>query len=517
MKIALTEIFIEDLIGLQFNLQHKCQDMIASIKEIEPQKIYDQSLPGWRLHKLKSSPFISLSLDMNYRVLCKIEGDRIFLHRIVKHNLADSSRINRNDRADTPYTIENLTIRPSDIFSALISLGLLEKCLSPFKEVKTEDDLLDALYIVDEEIADYALSLYETSGLIIPRTKYILLQNDKDFEAVLNKTLGEWEIYLHPSQQYIVKLPADYRLAVCGSAGTGKTVCAWHRLQYLAQKGEVVGFVAPNKSILNISRQMIESLLKCIPTDCYFLVPNSDEELAQLAKLVKHIIIDEGQELTPNWYKSIGKALINKNIGITIFYDLNQLGANYQTGDTKRYEYRLSMWNEGLNFISNCNIMKLFVNYRNSREIAEFYTKTLQTALPESIDSEIPIFSCGDVICYSATDIAQTSKIALEIIQKLNSFYENKEIGIICLGGTIKPKEICRRLEYANIPSSMEFETDNNILVTLPRIIRGYEKKVIIVVTSSEEYITKDLGKAINSYIALSRARDRLFVIKMGD
>lgn len=107
------------------------------------------------------------------------------------------------------------------------------------------------------------------------------------------------------------------------------------------------------------------------------------------------------------------------------------------------------------------------------------------------------------------------SKITLEIIQRLKPFYENKEIGIVCLGGTIKPKEISRRLEYASIPTTMEFETGNNILVASPRIIRGYEKKVIIVVASSGEYITKDLGKAINSYIALSRARDRLFVIKL--
>ncbi|MEA5015092.1 MAG: AAA family ATPase [Candidatus Limiplasma sp.] len=517
MKIALTEIFMEDLIGLQHNLQCKCQDMIVLIKEIEPKKVHEQSLPGWRLHKLKSSPFISLSVDMNYRILCKIEGDRIFLHRVVKHSLADSSRINRNDKADAPYTIENLMIKPVDIYYALMSLGLSEKYIAAFKQVNTEEDLLDALCVVDGEIADYALSLYETSGLIIPRTKYILLQNDSDLEAILNKTLKEWEIYLHPSQQYIVNLPVDYRLAVCGSAGTGKTVCAWHRLKFLAQKGEIVGFVAPNKSILKISQQMIESLLKDISTDCYFLVPNTDDELAQLAKFVNHIVIDEGQELTPNWYKTLGKALINEGIGVTIFYDINQLGGNYQTGDTRRYEYRLSMWDEGITSISNCNTMKLFINYRNSREIAEFYTGTLQAALPEPINAEIPIFSCGEVICYVARDIAQTFQMTLETIQKLKSFYENKEIGIICLGGAIKPKEICRRLEYANIPTTMEFEADNKILVTLPRIIRGYEKKAIIVVASSEEYITKDFGKAISSYIALSRARDRLFVIKLGD
>ena len=330
-KIALTEIFIEDLTRLQSSLQPKCRDMISSMKAIEPKRLFEQSKPGWRLHKLQSSPFISLSLDMNYRILCKVEGDQIFFHRIVKHNLADSPRINRNDKADTPYDIEDLKIRPSEIFSALMSLGFSEKSLNAFKSIKTEDDLLNALIIADKDIADYALSIYETSGTVIPRTNYILLQNDKDFETVLKKNLKEWEIYLHPSQRYIVTLPSDCRLAVCGSAGTGKTVCAWYRLKHLAEQNQTVGFVAPNKAILNVSQQMLEKLLKDTHMDCYYLVPNTDQDLVQLAKSVKHIIIDEGQELAPSWYKTLGDTLINNSTGVTIFYDLNQLGANYQT------------------------------------------------------------------------------------------------------------------------------------------------------------------------------------------
>lgn len=517
MRIALTEVFIKDLMGLQFYLQDKCRDMISSIKNIEAKRLYNQSLPGWRLHKLQSSPFVSLSLDMNYRILCKIEGDAIFFHRIVKHSLADSARINRNDSADTPVTVENLEIKPGDIFNALISLGISDNLASPFKGLKNEDQLLGVLSTVDKVIADYVLGLYETSGIVIPRTNYILFQNDTEFESVLKISQEEWKIYLHPSQQYIVNLPIDYRLTVCGSAGTGKTVCAWYRFQYLAKKNQTVAFVAPNQAILNISKGIIEKLIENISTDCYFLVPNSVEELIQLAKAVKHIIIDEGQELSPSWYQTLGHALRKETTGITIFYDLNQLGANYQTGDTKRYEYRLSNWNKGLKAISNCQSMKLYINYRNSQEIAKFYTETLQNVLPESINSEIPIFSCGDVVACSIGDIDQVCTIVAQIIQNLKSYYKYEEIGIICLGGTISPQGICQRLKLLKIPTTFELESCNKILVTLPRIIRGYEKKVIIIVIPSKKYITKDLGKAINSYIALSRARDRLFIIEAGD
>lgn len=50
MRIALTEIFIKDLMGLQFYLQDKCRDMISSMKNIEAKRLYNQWLK--RKHSL---------------------------------------------------------------------------------------------------------------------------------------------------------------------------------------------------------------------------------------------------------------------------------------------------------------------------------------------------------------------------------------------------------------------------------------------------------------------------------
>ena len=92
MKIALSETFLEDFSTLQHNLQKKCRDIISSVKGLDSKTLRESSVPGWRVHKLKSSPFISFSLDMNFRMLAKIEGEAIYFHRAVKHSLADSPR-----------------------------------------------------------------------------------------------------------------------------------------------------------------------------------------------------------------------------------------------------------------------------------------------------------------------------------------------------------------------------------------------------------------------------------------
>jgi hypothetical protein len=514
MKIALTETFLNDVTSLQPGLQRKCWEMLSSLHRIEIKSLREQVLPGWRLHRLQSSPFISLSLDMNYRVLGKVDNEVLYIHRAIKHDLADASRVNRNDHLETPYTIGEMEIKPSDIFDVLVSLGLNLEIIQPFKGIDNEDTLIETLSTVDDRLATLVLALYESSGLIIPRVKYILLQNDKDFEKVLSKNQLEWNIYLHPSQNFIVTLPVDYRLAVSGSAGTGKTVCAWYRFKYLVQQGNVVGFVCPNKSILNVSKKRLEDLLKNNPVDCYFLIPTSSQQLIQLVAEVNHIIIDEAQELSPNWYHDLGKFVANKSVGITIFYDLNQLGGQIESGDTNRYKDRVERWGACLKTISRCNLMDLYINYRNSKEIAIFYNHILEESLPEPIRFEIPVFESGDVVIHSLKNISELPTLLIYVIKKLGIDFKDNEIGIVCVDNNVKIINLCQSLNRFGISISTDLEYDNGILLTTPKIIRGHERKAIVVCMPSSEETIRKWGKAINSYIALSRARDRLVVIE---
>lgn len=512
MKIALSESFLKDFSSLPRNLQKKCRDIISSVNTIDAKTIRENSVPGWRVHKLQSSPFISFSLDMNFRMLAKIEGDSIFFHRAVKHSLADSPKINRNDNEPTPLNIDNPNLKPGDIYSALVSIGISVDLALPFSKVVTEEDLLNALVIADEIIAQYALSLYETTGLIIPRNKYTLLQSDLLFENALTQSQEEWEIYLHPSQQYIVNLPSDYRIAISGSAGTGKTVCAWYRLLNLASNKITVGFVAPNNSILKVSKDKLTKMTKDISTETYFLVPTSDNQLIQLAQNVQHLIIDEGQELTFSWYKTLAEYLKKSKIGITIFFDMNQLGANYKLGDTKRFNYRIENFLPSLKSIQKIQFLDFYINYRNSKEISTYYFKTLNEKLPNQIKSEIPVFSGGEVLTHLVKDTVELPILIADAVKKLKHDFEYNEIGIICLAGKIEP--IINRLSKLGLPISSDIMTNDKILITNPQVFRGHEKKVVIICTPKVDNFKDKIGKAINAYIGYSRARDRLIIFE---
>lgn len=512
MKIALSETFLEDFSLLPKNLQKKCRDIISSVKDVDGKAIRKNSLPGWRMHKLQSSPFLSLSLDMNFRMLAKIEGESIYFHRAVKHSLADSTRINKNDNEPTPLNIYNTTLKPEDIYSALVSIGISSNRAKPFSKVTNEDDFINALISADEEIAQYALILYETSGIVIPRTKYTFFQSGTQFENTLTESQKEWEIYLHPSQHYIVNLPSNYRIAISGSAGTGKTICAWYRLLNLSKTGTSVGFVAPNNSILKVSKDKLTELTKDVSTETYFLVPTSDKQLIQLAQSVQHLIIDEGQELTSSWYKSLAESLKTNNIGVTIFYDLNQLGANYGLGDTDRFIYRIKNFLPSIKSIPSIQFLDFYINYRNSKEISTYYFKILSQNLPNPIKTELPLFSCGEVLIHSLKEQAELPVLIADAINKLKSDYANNEIGIICLSGKIKTIE--NELYKLGIPITLDILTKDKILITSPQIFRGHEKKVVIICNSRNINIKSKIGRAINSYIGYSRARDRLIIFE---
>ena len=510
MKILLSEQFLTDLSELKSSLYRKCWGRLSEIRRMDAKTLRTQTAPGWRLHKLKSSPFVSLSPDMNFRMLCKIEGEKFYVFRVVKHNLADSAHINRNDDIDTPYILDDTQIQPRDVFNSLIALGLPKDYVRPFEGVTNDDEFLYALDQVDQRLQTYAFSVYETAGVVIPRTKYTVFDTNKDFEAALQMSIDKWELYLHPSQQYIVEFPVNHRIAVNGAAGTGKTVCAWHRMERLAQQGYSVGFICANKKILEVSKQILNRGLQSISTDCYFLIPNSSDDITQLANEVDHIVVDEGQELAADWLSGLG------NAGFTLFYDPNQLGGNIPAGDTKRFNHRLDTWHSKLNSIPQLSNCVFSINYRNSQEIAEHCHKMLAQVLPNNLQSyNIPLFKSGDVIEVSVKDKTELGVQIARVVQTLRKDYHDSEIGLIFNSfQTTDIKRLRNELKKFNVKTTSDIQNTRMILSVSPRDIKGHERKAIILCTPPMDQATRKLGKAINVYVAITRARDRLIVLQ---
>lgn len=511
MKIAISEAFLEDFSSLSFHLQKKCRDIISTSLKTDAKALRTNSIPGWRIHKLNSSPFISFSVDMNFRILAKIENDAIYFHRVVNHALADSHRINQNDTSQTPLSIESTALKVSDIFSALSAIGIADASVNLFKNLQTEDQFLDALVNAHRVVAEYAMALYETSGVLVPRTKYTMLQSDNYFEQVLSEPHASWEIYLHASQEYVINLDKDYRVGISGSAGTGKTVCAWHRLVRLAKDGITVGFIAPNREILKVSQSRLEELTKNIQIQTLYFVPASSNDLIQLAEKVQHLIIDEGQEIPASWYADLAKLLRSSKVGLTVFYDLNQVGANYKLGDTNRFKYRVETFLPELKLIPQIHFLNFYINYRNSKEISSYYFEKLKESLPEPLRTELPLFSTGDVIVKAIKE-DQLPPLIADAISKLKQQFLVGDIAIICLPGKIKFLSLA--LADLGINLSLDSISRNEVLITTAQSFRGHERKCVIACLPKIEHVEDKVGKAINAYIGYSRARDRLIVFE---
>jgi hypothetical protein len=399
--------------------------------------------------------------------------------------------------------------------SALEALGMPREHLEPLRHLANEDQLLDSLTNIPAEWANTALDLVELAGLRIPKAKFHIFEADSAFEDLLNRPFEEWQIYLHPAQKHIVELPWDFRTIVSGSAGTGKTVCAWHRIEMLCSEGHSVGFACPNDLTLRLSKAMLSKLLKECHTDCLCLVPRNEQELVDLAQEVDHLVVDEGQELSPAWYAALANGIRGKKSGLTIFCDLNQIFGGYEPGDTRRYTYRAAQWDKAMAQQLHCVRINLSVNYRNSREISTYYFDMLDEALLKPIKSEVPLFSAGEVIRHKVQDRREMGLAVAEIVRRLCRDYSERDIGIVSLLNQQATNELADALGRLNIALGRDPLSCRGVLLARPKEIRGYERRAIIVAAPKRDFLIRKVGRAIDAYVGLSRARDSLAVVEL--
>lgn len=508
MNVSLSESFLEDFASLPSGLAMKCR---VILRQLRAGNLGD-AVPGWRLHKLRSTRYHSISLDMNFRMLVEIGQDVLIIHRAVKHDLADSDRVNRQVPSSSVYDVTTSLLPISAIYSTAQDFGISSEQIEPLRGCETEDDLIDALLNVPTSIAEFVLSLYEISQLQIPRAKFVSLGSDDELELAASIGGESWDIYLHPSQEYLVRLPESSRTAITGSAGTGKSVCAWKRFEWLLGLGRSVGFVTSTNNSLAVLRKNLDQISNEHDVPSFFLVPRNMEELSQLAGAVDHVIIDEGQELPPTWYLSLGKVLKDPAKGLTVFSDLNQLGGNIPNNDQRRYENRFQRWQECMERIPQCSQLVLTVNYRNSREIAAHYMRFFGEALPRQFRSELPAFSGGPVTIHRTSRSKLAEQVAM-IVGRLRVEFQCGEIAIIYLSLT-SISGVEKELSRVGIPSDTKMVSEAVAIVN-PDVARGHERKAVVVISPPVDRARRNYGATIEAYIGASRAINTLVVVEV--
>ena len=71
-----------------------------------------------------------------------------------------------------------------------------------------------------------------------PNFDLVLVAGEEELKQILEGTLEEWRIFLHPYQRKLVKWKTKGPMNITGSAGTGKTVALMHRAVHLARQLE---------------------------------------------------------------------------------------------------------------------------------------------------------------------------------------------------------------------------------------------------------------------------------------
>ena len=66
------------------------------------------------------------------------------------------------------------------------------------------------------------------------RSRFVVIDNDRELEEMFSAPLERWRVFLHPSQRRLVERHWNGPVRVLGGAGTGKTVVAMHRARWLA-------------------------------------------------------------------------------------------------------------------------------------------------------------------------------------------------------------------------------------------------------------------------------------------
>lgn len=240
----------------------------------------DPVLPSLQMHRIEASKdpnFWSVRVNRDIRIIIHKTGDSVLLAYVDHHDeaykWAERRRIEAHPRtgalqivevrerveevvlyADQPRQTElPFQISIADrheqrrIFSGLngddlLSIGVPEDWVFDVQNAN-EDQFFSLANHLPQEAAERLLD-YAATGVLAKfvseavapaehmdaQRRFRILEGHEELAAALDQPFEKWAVFLHPSQRSLVERDFTGPVRVVGSAGTGKTVVALHRV-----------------------------------------------------------------------------------------------------------------------------------------------------------------------------------------------------------------------------------------------------------------------------------------------
>lgn len=238
----------------------------------------DKDIPGLNYESLKGCKdnLYSIRIEGGFRIILCPSPERkghLFLYvdqHEAAYHWAKRKKISENDLtgAIQIYTVPEEEPAPveSGLFpvgkcsdKSLLGLGIPKEQLAMVRAIRDEDDLSRHLENFSDDVQEHLMELATGTPLseLLDRVKankaaaggnplknpetlrsFLVLPNEPEelSDAILNGSLEEWRVFLHPRQRALVEKRFSGPALVLGGAGTGKTIAALHRTKALADR-----------------------------------------------------------------------------------------------------------------------------------------------------------------------------------------------------------------------------------------------------------------------------------------
>ena len=200
------------------------------------------------------------------------------------------------------------------------------------------------------------------------RSRFVVIENDRELEEMFSAPLERWRVFLHPSQRRLVERHWNGPVRVLGGAGTGKTVVAMHRARWLARNLPEGGRILFTTFTRNLAAD-IEHNLRAICTP----VEMDRIEVVNLDRWVQRLLRGKGYRFRLSFERHADawrEAMAKKPLGLGLsdrFYNDEWEQVIQANGVESREEYlRVPRTGRGvrLNRATRAEVWRVFEEYR---------------------------------------------------------------------------------------------------------------------------------------------------------
>lgn len=334
IKLSTTQSFLESYSNLPKGIQKKTREFFKKFIE----NPLASSINYETIANVQCEDIRSVRIDQAYRgiILKPKEGNNYYLLWVDHHDeayaWAQTRNINLNDLVGfeyidletnrTTYNQEKKTRLSNASISDLAKLGVPLEIIDDIRNINEIEEIENYKdYFTNETLLKlkHFLNGFEMSDVLnmkgeSKQNPFVITEglDETELNEILNDTVQQWRIFLHPKQLNLVQKDYNSSAKVIGAAGTGKTVIALHRAKYLHSKlgkDEKLLFTTYTKTLADDLRNKFKTLNHNL-IDTNVEINNIDRVLSEYMKnnrMLRTIIMDTNniwEQLETNEYSS---------------------------------------------------------------------------------------------------------------------------------------------------------------------------------------------------------------------